>query len=57
MLVGKAPFTKGGQLIVNAASPGGITDTSGIPLDGDDEGAPGNNGALVILPKVRGVVR
>ena len=57
MLAGKAPFAQGGQLVVNAASPGGLTDSSGTPLDGNNEGVPGDNGVFVILPKARGIER
>jgi hypothetical protein len=57
MLVGKAPFTDGGQIIVNASGPGGITDTSGTALDGNDEGVPGDDAVLIVLPKGRGVDR
>jgi hypothetical protein len=56
-LVGKAPFSDGGQIIVNASQPGGITDTSGTALDGNDEGVPGDNAVLIVLPKARGVDR
>ncbi len=57
ILVGKAPFTKGGQIIVNASEPNGITDASGTALDGNDEGKPGDNAILSVLPKGQGVER
>jgi hypothetical protein len=57
MFVGKAPFTKGRQLVVNAKPPGGIDSTSGTALDGNNEGVPRDNGVFVILPRARGVTR
>ena len=48
LIAGKPAFTKGGQIMLNATTPAGITDTSGNPLAG--------NTALVILPNARGVV-
>jgi hypothetical protein len=39
---------------VNAAAPNGIIDTSGTPLDGNDDGIPGDNGVLTVLPKGEG---
>lgn len=55
ILVGKVPFTNGGQIIVNASAPNGITDTSGTRLDGNNEGVPGDNAVLSVLPKGQGV--
>jgi hypothetical protein len=55
-LAGTPAFTLGGQIVVNAAAPGGITDTSGTALDGNDDGEPGGNAVLKVLPKGRNVV-
>ena len=54
-LAGKAAFASGGQIVVNASSPGGITDTLGDYLDGTGKGVPGVNATLVIAPKARGI--
>ncbi len=55
MIVGPAAFPSGGQIVVNASSPGGITDTLGVYLDGTGKGVPGVNATLVISPKGRGI--
>jgi hypothetical protein len=54
-IVGKAAFLQGGQIIVNAQSPGGITDTLGAFLDGTGKGVFGTNATLIISPKARGI--
>jgi subtilase family serine protease len=56
-VIGSAPFTSGGQIIVSASASSGITDASGTALDGNNEGVPGDNAVLSVLPKDRGVVR
>ena len=55
-ILGKAPFTLGGQIVVNASPATGITDTSGIALDGSNDGTPGGNAVLSVLKKDKGVV-
>jgi hypothetical protein len=55
-VIGSAPFTYGGQIVVNASASSGIIDTSGTAVDGNDEGVPGDNAVLVILKKDKGVV-
>jgi hypothetical protein len=57
MLFGNQTFLKGGKITVIAAPPSGITNTSGVFLDGNNEGIPGDNGAFVILPKASGITR
>jgi hypothetical protein len=56
ILVGKPKFTIGGQIVVNAAPSSGITDSSGIALDGNNEGVPGDNAVLTVLRKGKGLV-
>ncbi len=55
IVAGEVPFTLGGQIVVNAAPPAGITDTSGTALDGDNAGIPGDNAVLAVLKKDRGI--
>ena len=55
LLSGKGAFTKGGQLTVIAAPPGGVSSAAGVLLDGNNEGIAGDNGVLMILPKARGI--
>jgi hypothetical protein len=52
---GKAPFTQGGKIVVNASPLNGILAASGAALDGNDEGIPGDNAVLTVLPKDRGI--
>ena len=54
-IAGKAAFLTGGMIVVNAASPNGITDLLGDELDGTGKGVPGVNATLVISPKGRGI--
>ncbi len=56
-LAGRPKFTKGGRLVVVAGPPGGITDAAGVPLDGGDQGTPGNDGTFVIAPKRSAISR
>jgi hypothetical protein len=53
ILAGHAAFGGGGQIVLNASSPGGIADTQGKYLDGTGKGVPGGNANLVIAPKAR----
>jgi hypothetical protein len=48
LVAGKPAFLNGGQLVVNAHPPGGVSDTAGDLLAG--------NTSLIILPKARDVV-
>ena len=50
---GKAAFARGGQIVINGSSRGGITNTLGSPLDGTGEGVFGVDATLVISPKGR----
>jgi len=53
----KATFTRGGELVVVARPPGGLTDATGTPLDGGDQGLSGNDGSFVIAPRGTGIAR
>jgi len=55
ILSSRSSFALGGQLVVNASSPKGITDTSGVYLDGSGDGAPGSDAVFVILPDGQGL--
>ncbi|MFI5457240.1 MAG: hypothetical protein ACHRXM_17480 [Isosphaerales bacterium] len=57
MISGKPRFASGGQLVVNASAPNGITGTAGVYLDGNNQGRPGDNGTFSILPGARGIAR
>jgi virginiamycin B lyase len=57
LILGKPRFQSGGQLLVNASAPSGIMGTSGVYLDGQVNGQPGDDGVFVILPGGRGLVR
>jgi hypothetical protein len=57
LLTGRPQFTYGGQIVVNASPPSGITDSSGNYLDGNDEGIQGDDGMFIILPKARRITR
>jgi hypothetical protein len=50
-LTGKARFAHGGQVVVNAQPPSGITDTEGEYLDGSGQGMPGVNAIFTVSPK------
>ncbi len=52
---GKPRFTRGGQLVVSAASPVGIKSAAGVYLDGNDSGTPGTDATLTILPNMRSI--
>jgi hypothetical protein len=47
-LVGRPKFARGGQLVVVAQPPDGITDAAGAPLDAGNRGIFGDNGTFVI---------
>jgi streptogramin lyase len=57
ILAGKPGFAAGGQMIVNASPPIGITDSSGTYLDGSGDGVTGKNATFTISPKARGITR
>jgi hypothetical protein len=57
ILSGSPSFALGGQLVVNALAPDGITSTSGVYLDGSGDDAPGSNAVFVILPNGEGLTR
>jgi len=50
-------FALGGQIVVNASPPNGITSTSGAYLNRGSDGSPGSNAVFFILPNGGGVVR
>ncbi len=54
-LAGKTVFPDGGQIVVNSAPPGGITDVAGTFLDGSGDGVPGSPAVLTILPGAGGI--
>jgi streptogramin lyase len=56
-LAGKPKFARGGKLVVIAAPPGGLTDAAGTPLDGGNQGVPGDDGTFVIALKGTGISR
>jgi hypothetical protein len=57
VLSSRASFALGGQLVVNASSPSGISNTSGVYLDGAGDGAPGSNAIFVIASNGQDVSR
>ena len=57
MLTGRAKFAQGGQLVVEAGPPDGITDTTGTYLDGAGTGVPGGNGVFTISTRARSITR
>ncbi len=56
-LAARLSFALGGQIVVNASSPRGITSASGDYLDGSGDGFPGSDAVFFILPNGGGVVR
>jgi hypothetical protein len=52
-LVRRAAFTGGGEIVVNASPPDGITDVDGEFLDGRGHGVPGVDGVFFISRKAR----
>ncbi len=56
-LAGRPKFAKGGRLVVVAAPPGGIAGAAGVPLDGGNQGVPGDDGTFVIAPKGTAISR
>jgi hypothetical protein len=57
MLSGKQAFAQGGQITVIGTPPGGVSSASGVLLDGNGEGQPGDNGVFTILPRASGITR
>jgi hypothetical protein len=55
-LVGHPKFAQGGRLMV-VASPDGLSDAEGVPVDEGGTGAPGDNGIFVIARKGKGISR
>ena len=53
--VGKPRFAAGGQLILNAANPGGLASLAGVRLEGNMGTDPGSDGMYKILPNGRGM--
>ena len=53
--VGKPRFASGGQLILNAANPGGLASLAGVRLEGNMGADPGSDGMYKILPNGRGM--
>ena len=56
-LAGNPKFTGGGRLVVVGRPPGGLTDAAGVPLDGGNQGLPGDDGTFVIAPNGSGIAR
>ena len=56
-LSGRPKFARGGRLVVAGAPPGGLTDATGVPLDGGNQGIFGDDGTFVIAPKGKGISR
>ncbi len=54
---GKTTFAKGGQITVIAAPPNGVTDGSGVALDGNNKRVAGDNGLFKILASAGGITR
>ncbi len=57
MVAGRPRFAKGGQLVVKATPPVGIASTTGLYLDGNDQGSAGQMTRFIILPGARGLAR
>jgi hypothetical protein len=57
ILPGKPNFSGGGSLVVRGAPPMGISNTAGVFLDGNDQGASGDNAVFYILPDGQGIIR
>jgi hypothetical protein len=56
-LLGRPQFAQGGQIIVIATPPFGLTDILGNPIEGNEDGLPGGHAVFTILPKARGITR
>jgi hypothetical protein len=50
-LAGKPKFAQGGKLVVAGVPPGDLTDATGVPLDGGNQGVIGDDGTFVISRK------
>jgi hypothetical protein len=57
LLGSRQAFAQGGQITILATAPHGVSSTSGALLDGNNQGAGGDNGVFTILPKARGISR
>jgi hypothetical protein len=57
LLSSRQAFAQGGQITVVAAGPNGVSSALGALLDGNNQGAGGDNGVFTILPKARGITR
>jgi hypothetical protein len=55
LLRGKQAFANGGEITVIATPPDGVSDASGLPLDGGGIGTAGDDGVLTILKKAKGI--
>jgi streptogramin lyase len=56
-LAGNPKFAAGGRLVVVGVPTGGITDATGVPLDGGGTGAIGDNGTFGIATKGKSISR
>ncbi len=54
-LAGKPRFTAGGQLLVVASGPTGVSSATGVSLEGNTGDTPGANAVFMILPRARGI--
>jgi hypothetical protein len=56
-LSARPKFARGGRLVLAGAPPAGLTDASGVPLDGGNRGVFGDDGTFAIAPKGKGISR
>ncbi len=56
-LAGRPKFAAGGRLVVVARPPTGLTNATGAPLDGGNQGTFGDDGTFVIAPKGTAISR
>jgi len=54
-LAGNPKFPTGGQITLIATPPGGIQSSAGVFLDGNNQGAGGENGTFTITTNARGI--
>jgi hypothetical protein len=57
LLVTGQKFLKGGRITVSASPPNGVSNASGVFLDGNNEGVAGDNAVFTILAKATGITR
>jgi hypothetical protein len=57
LTVAGSVFSKGGQITVVGAAPGGITSASNVFLDGNGAGTAGTNAVFIISAKGTGISR